>query len=112
MGERTRRRRCNSLSTLRYATHVANWGSENWKAFGKKTEPVTKSDVFKISPRPHCCKKRLQRFCLGHQNVLNFFSVFWASFQSGRGREESGRESRGTGAGSRSLTKDHFNRAY
>lgn len=36
---------------------VANWSSENWKAFGKKTEPVTKSDVFKISPRPHCCKK-------------------------------------------------------
>lgn len=80
MGVKMRRHRCNSISIWGYTTLVAHWGSENWKAFGEKTEPVTKSAVFKISPRPHCCKKRLQRFCLGHQNVLNFFLPFGLLF--------------------------------
>lgn len=99
-GERTRRYSCKSLSTLGYATHVVNWASETWKAFGKKTEPVTKSDVLKISPRPHCCKKRLQRFCLGHQkNILNFFLSFGLLFSLEEAEKRVGGKAGGLGLG-------------
>jgi hypothetical protein len=46
--------------------------------------------VFKISLLPPCCKKKLQQFCLCHQNVLNFsaFGLFFVLDEAEKRREE------------------------
>lgn len=110
MGVKMRRHRCNSISIWGYTTLVAHWGSENWKAFGEKTEPVTKL-CLKSLLAPTVAKRDFRDSALAIRMSLTFFCLLGSfSVWKRQRREWEGRQ--GPGAGSRSLTKDHFNRDY
>lgn len=93
------------LPTLAHLTQVVNSVSENWKGSEKKTEPATKSLL------PPSLRKETSAILPWPPERPYFFLSFWAPFQAERGREEwEGRQ--GAGAGSRTLTKNHFNRDH
>lgn len=82
--------------------------TKNWRALDRE-QNQWKIKMYLKSPPSPLCSKKLQQFCLSHQNVLNF-SAFWAFFSLDEAEKRVGGKERG--AGSRGLTKDHFNRNY